>query len=164
MNVGMSGWRDRHIPPTTLVIHLMTDTIPHPVTAPRNPQELWHAPSQALAALASLVESRSPRACPLPIHPSIHPLTHAGFPSRLGQLVGGWGLGWGRTRGASEAAGQGAGGGWESPGCLSWGGRWAAWWGAHRDEGGRRVAGPVQLRSPPQQPARVQKGLFVLRL
>lgn len=60
-------------PPTTLVIHLMTDTIPHPVTAPHNPQELWHAPSQALAALASLVESRSPRACPLPIHPSIHP-------------------------------------------------------------------------------------------
>lgn len=99
----------------------MTDTIPHPVTTPHNPQELWHTPSQAITTLVSLLGSCSLRACPLPIHPSIHPPTHTHFPSRLGQLVGGWGLGWGRTRGASEAAGQGAGGGWESPGCLSWG-------------------------------------------
>lgn len=96
---------------------------------------------------------------PSPFTPHPHTLSLC-----LGQLVGRWGLGWGKARGASEAA---VGRGWGRLGksrLSLLGGRGAVWWGDRKDEGGRRVVGPVQLRSPPQQPAWVQKGLFVLRL
>lgn len=119
-----------------------------------NPQQL--CPTHTLQATTTWKAVFSP--CMPPPHPPPNPRT---LSLCLGQLVGGWGLGRGKASGASVGRGWGRLG--KSRLSLL-GGRWAVWWGDRKDEGGRRVVGLVQLRSPPQQPAWVQKGLFVLRL
>lgn len=168
MNEQAKEGRDCHIPPDAVdspdVCHHgaprdHTGTLTH--TQPGH-----HHPSEPHAKLLSPCmppphpsPTHSLPACPLPIH---LPPTHT-FPLAWGSW---WeGGGWGRAgpEGPQRRLGQGLGEAGKVQ-AVSPGGQWGAWWGAHKDEGGRRVAGPVQLRSPPQQPAWVQKGLFVLCL